>query len=170
MRVPGQRDFRLVPLGEEDLPRLTDLCAASAAFFDLIAAPGSAAERAIEILGPLPASVARGTKHVLGVARDGDLVAVVELVEDYPAAAEWFLGLLLVHPDARRSGLGSAVWEHLRLWIQGRRGTTIRLLVQKTNPDARRFWERCDFACTGEGVALAGGPSGEAWRMQRTID
>lgn len=48
--------------------------------------------------------------------------------------------------------------------------TTVRLIVQKQNPRARRFWERQGFAVEREMVAKAGKLESPVWLLQRSLE
>ena len=143
-------------LGPADLGRLAELCVRCSDFFELIGGEPATEATAAEILGPLAEKVARGTKHVWGLEEGGRLMAVTELLQDYPAAGEWYVGLFLIAPERRRQGLGARICAAIRDWIAGQGGTTLRLVVQPQNGDARRFWEREGFAIEREVMSRTG--------------
>lgn len=79
---------------------------------------------------------------------DGALIAIGDLAFGYPEAHDAYLGLLLLVPEARGSGLGKAIFgEVKRIAVLG--GAS-RLLVGvlDANTRARAFWERQGFSLT----------------------
>ena len=75
----------------------------------------------------------------------GWTAADVRTVEDeYPF--EWWLGLLLLAPDARGAGLGSRVLREVKRAIAAAGGTAIYLGVLEQNGPGERFWRRHGFA------------------------
>jgi ribosomal protein S18 acetylase RimI-like enzyme len=75
----------------------------------------------------------------------GDLVAVAELLQGYPTAHEWYIGLLLVTPQRRGEGLGGQFCRMILEWITLHGGATVRLLVHQQNVTAQRFWQKQGF-------------------------
>ena len=78
--------------------------------------------------------------------------AAIDLLRDFPNPHAWYLGMLLVAPEARSRGLGAAIVAALRRWVVAQGGWTIRLIVQEQNPAALRFWSRQGFVEVGAAV------------------
>jgi ribosomal protein S18 acetylase RimI-like enzyme len=148
-----------------DHERLATFCQRCTDFFQLVEGRPGGAEPASTILGPLPAHVASGKKHVFGFDRAGDMVAIAEILEGFPGANDWYVGLLLVAPDARGRGLGAELWGQLRDWIERQQGRVVRLIVQKQNPGAYAFWSRAGFTVERETVTKVGELESPVWVM-----
>ncbi|WP_340644648.1 GNAT family N-acetyltransferase [Phenylobacterium sp.] len=88
-------------------------------------------------------------KFVIGVWTDQGLTAAVELLRDFPERHVWYLGLLLVAPEARGQGLGERILAALKPWIINQEGRALRLIVQDQNPAALGFWTRQGFVVIG---------------------
>lgn len=78
----------------------------------------------------------------------GDLVAVAQLLRDYPASGDWWIGMLLVAPSERGRGVGSLLFEHVMQLVRTEGARTLQLVVSSRNPRARQFWERLGFVET----------------------
>ena len=165
--MPSALCFR--PLSLADRQRLESLCIACTDFFACIEGQPGGRETAAELLGPLAPHVSAGVKSVVGVEIGGELVGVVELLAGFPGPKEWYVGLLLLHPDRRGAGAGTAIWEHLRQRMTQEGATTVRLIVQQQNPRARRFWERQEFVVERELVAKAGKLESPVWLLHRSL-
>ena len=159
----------VVRLEMTDLPRLSRLCMACTDFFELIEGQPGGEATAAEIIGPLSSEYACGTKHVFGFESDDELIGVAEYLEGYPSAREWFIGLLLLHPEHRRKGLGARLSTDLLDWIKVQGGVAVRLLVQHQNHLARVFWERQGFSVERELVLRVGRLSSPVWILLRTV-
>jgi ribosomal protein S18 acetylase RimI-like enzyme len=158
------------PLTAADGGRIETLCRECTDFFELVEGqPGGSVTRA-EILGPLPSHVTSGAKNIFGLERDNELIGVVELLVGFPKPNEWYVGLLLIRPDARCAGTGTIVWENLREKMHMEGAVAVRLIVQKQNPRARRFWERQGFAVEKEIVAKVGKLESEAWQLRLSLE
>jgi GNAT superfamily N-acetyltransferase len=75
----------------------------------------------------------------------GELIAVLDLVRDYPAERQWYIGLLMIDPEQRGRGLGGRIYGAVEAWIRTQRGERVGLCVQEQNPAAFRFWSRLGF-------------------------
>ena len=131
------------PLGLGDLAAIDRLHARCSDFWLLVE---DAVPSADELMHELPPGVAADDKHVLGVDDDrGELVALIDFCRGFPEADAWYVSLLVVAPEARGSGLGTALYAHAEQFARARGGTTIRLIVQEQNPRALAFWMREGF-------------------------
>ncbi len=153
------------PLTLADRQRLESLCMECTDFFQLIEGQPGGSETAAELLGPPPPNVRVGTKGIFGLEIGNELIGVVELLAGFPLPNEWYIGLLLLHPDARCAGAGSRIWEDLRRKMKMKGADTVRLIVQKQNPGARRFWERQGFTVEKEAVVKTGKIESQVWLL-----
>jgi ribosomal protein S18 acetylase RimI-like enzyme len=160
-------DAQFLSLTSADRPRLLQLCRSCAAFYELIEGQPPNDETAAEILGPLDARYARGTKHVWGVEKEGALIAVAELLEGYPSAHDWYIGLLLVAPEHRRQAVGAQLCAALLCWMSERGASVVRLVVHQQNAGARAFWDRQGFTVEREVFKRSGRLEGPVWILAR---
>ena len=166
---PTITDVDVVRLGESDLPQLSRLCLACTAFFELVEGRAGGDATAAEILGPLAPEQERGTKHVFGFKRRDELIGVAELLQGFPSPTEWFIGLLLLHPDYRGTGLGARLCTGIIDWIRDEGGIAVRLVVQHQNHRARAFWKRQGFSVEREMISGAGRLESGGWIFLRGI-
>ncbi len=166
--MPAAVSFR--PLTQADHQRLETLCIACTDFFRCIEGQPGGPETAAELLGPRAPEVSVGNKIIIGLEIGRDLIGVVELLVGFPQPTEWYVGLLLLHPDGRGAGAGTSIWERLRQRMSQEGATTVRLIVQQQNPRARRFWERQGFAVEREMVAKTGQLESPVWLMHRSLE
>ncbi len=158
------------PLTPADRQRLEILCIECTDFFQLVEGQPGGSSTAAELLGPLAPNVSIGKKSIVGLEIGRDLIGVVELLAGFPRPNEWYVGLLLLHPDVRGAGAGTRIWEILRQWMTQEGAATVRLIVQKQNPRARRFWERQGFAVEREMVANAGKLESPVWLLRHCLE
>jgi ribosomal protein S18 acetylase RimI-like enzyme len=143
-------------LGLADLPAIDRLYARCADFWLLVE---DAIPTADELMHELPPGVAAHDKHVLGVDADGELVALIDFVRGFPEPDAWYVGLLVVAPEARGSGLGAALYAHAEETVRARGGTAMRLIVQEQNPRALAFWRRQGFVYEATTTQRVGRPN-----------
>jgi GNAT superfamily N-acetyltransferase len=85
-------------------------------------------------------------KFVFGVFAAERLIAVIEGIRHYPEPGSYWLGLLLLDPDHRRQGLGSASYRAFESWARAEGAGEIQLTVIEDNAPALAFWSRMGFA------------------------
>jgi GNAT superfamily N-acetyltransferase len=115
---PSVDDLRVVRLGVADRARLSALCATCTDFFELVEGQSGGDATAAELLGPLEPPYADKARYVWGLERDEQLIGVVELLQGHPLPEDWYIGLLLIHPELRRCGLGAKVCAATLNWIR----------------------------------------------------
>lgn len=136
--------IRLLP---EDAPRLQALYTRCIGYF--LRADGEAARdtAAAEAFVDVPEGHSPEQLALYGVfAPTGELVAEMEVLEGYPDASVWWVGLMLVDPAARRQGIGRRMVEWLIARAGEQRIAEVHLGVLDSNLEARRFWENAGFS------------------------
>ena len=103
---------------------------------------------AIDEFTALPPGRDLADKFVHGVVGDCEpppLAAVLESVRGYPNERTWWLGLLLVDPLSRSTGIGGRLYEWFELWVEDQGYEAIALSVIEDNPRGQTFWRRQGF-------------------------
>lgn len=94
---------------------------------------------------------------------------LIDLIVDYPAPGEAFIGLFLVHGRLHRQGRGSLWIRGIEEWLREGGCRRLRLAVIERNEGALAFWKSLGFEETGRFTAkMPSGPM-EAVRMARTL-
>lgn len=129
-------------------------------------------EMAEEVLTMAPPGHEAG-KWLLGVMppdSGGRIDGVLDVIRDYPAAGNWYVGLLLLDPELRGHGLGEQVMRALETWMLGEGGRSIELAVLEHNAPAGRFWHREGFSEVRRAPFTASsGKVSEAIVMRKTL-
>ena len=89
----------------------------------------------------------------------GELTALIDITEGYPEPHAWYVGLLVVAPEARGSGLGAELYAHVEDFARARGGCAMRLIVQEQNPRALAFWTRHGFVFEATTTQKVGRPN-----------
>ena len=141
--------FRAVPLTADDGPRVQHLLEACADYFELTFGhpPGRDEAQSLFYAGP-EIDTRPDNKMLLGIwETDGDkLLGVIDAFRDYPDRGSWYIGLLLLSPHVRGSGLGKRVLEAFAARARAGGAREIQLNVVEQNAAGRRFWESAGFA------------------------
>lgn len=150
--LPQVEGAQLALISGSAVAELQELLERCADFEVMVAGSPPDANAAADLLIEVPPEHSLRDKLVIGVWTDDGLTAAIDLLRDFPDPHAWYLGLLLVAPEARGRGLGEAIVAALRSWIRAQGGWTIRLIVQEQNPAAHRFWIRQGFVEVGTAV------------------
>lgn len=144
--VPGYEVRRLC---EDDVADIDALHMRCADFVRLVEGRDPAEGDGLALLHDRPERVPLADKIVFGIYANGDMKGAIELLRNYPTNGIWYLGTLLIDPERRGSGTGASVYAALTKWVAGNGGSAIRLIVQRENPSALRFWLRQGFRVIG---------------------
>lgn len=141
----GDCTARRISIASVDaLQRLHESCSD---FVELISGRQPEPGDAEKLLHELPPGKQAEDKLDIGLFAAGgaEMIGFIDLIRDYPLQREWFLGLLLLDPAWRGSGLGATVYRTVEGWIREQKGRAVHLVVQVQNSRARQFWERLGF-------------------------
>jgi RimJ/RimL family protein N-acetyltransferase len=138
--LDGYTVCRLTP---EDAPDLQDLFERCSDFHELSeGVPTGPTAGADELLAK-PEGKQLSDKHSFGIrARTGELIGYIELMRDYPAERQWWIGLLMLDPHSRAQGLGTRIHRAAMDFVGANGGTLMQIAVLEQNPAAQRFWQR----------------------------
>jgi GNAT superfamily N-acetyltransferase len=143
--------FRARPLEDSDAPALQRVLEASADYYDLVLGvpPGPAEAVAVALAGPEAGADPAG-KLLYGIwTPDGeDLVGVLDAFRDYPEPGVWYVGLLLLLPNVRSTGIGRKIVEALFAAAQPLGAREFQINVVEQNVAAQRFWKSLGFSET----------------------
>jgi ribosomal protein S18 acetylase RimI-like enzyme len=160
-------DLALISGGAvEELQVLLQRCEA---FEILVTGHPPDSHAAEDLLVEVPPDHPLRDKLVIGVWTSQGLTAAIDLLRHFPDELDWYLGLLLVAPEARRQGLGGRLVEALAAWITAEGGRSIRLVVQAQNPEALRFWAAMGFSPIGTAIQVLMDRTNTVTRMERKL-
>jgi GNAT superfamily N-acetyltransferase len=120
----------------------------------------------------VPAGFPTEAKRIFAIEpAHGSPVGIIEGLCGYPKPNIWFIGLMLIVPQYRRSGLGRLALDELEAHILSVDSCSeIELAVLKVNTAGLRFWERRGFALRREAPAAAfGQKTHERWVLGKRI-
>ncbi|MFD9728569.1 GNAT family N-acetyltransferase [Streptomyces sp. NPDC059072] len=132
------RSLAMPPTDPEVDAWLAVLAAAAAADLPQLPPPSR-----VEVGGRLRVEPARG-RAACWAAEDGSAVAGLVLFADEANASTAFLDVLAVHPDARRRGVGTALWQRVREELLADGRTSVATLVDLGGP-GQAFAESLGF-------------------------
>jgi len=140
-------DYTVCQLTRQDSDRLQALFERCTDFFELTTGQPPNPTAAEAEFGDVPASKTPEDLHVFGLCQRLDtLTGAMIAVQDYPAAATWWISTMLIDPADRSQGVGSAFYQGFERWLAAQGVTGIELCAIAPNLPGRRFWQRLGFA------------------------
>jgi ribosomal protein S18 acetylase RimI-like enzyme len=162
-------ELRCIEVGSSDVAALQALHLRCADFVEETTGLPPREDAAARLLADLPPGASLADKQVLGVIRDGVMVGVVELLAGHPGPTDWYIGLLMLAPEARGAGLGTSVFQEVAGRASRAGGRTLHLIVREDNPRAVAFWEGCGFTLVDHRVQDLGTKINRVLKMVRPL-
>jgi GNAT superfamily N-acetyltransferase len=144
-RIAGRT---ILSLGREDLPMLQRLLERCGDYFDMAEGQPAGPNEAEEEFTAGPPERFPQDQFCLGIPDDrpGELAGVLGALRHHRRPNQWYLGLLLLDPNYRGSGLGRTAYEAFEQWIRRQGADSVVLAVLEVNTRAAGFWESLGFA------------------------
>jgi ribosomal protein S18 acetylase RimI-like enzyme len=162
-------ELRRIELGASDLAPLQALLLRCADFVEAMRGHPPRDDEAKRLFGGLPAGRTLADQQVLGVNRDGGLIGVVELLAGHPSPTDWYIGLMLLSPEVRGAGLGTALVREVAARVLATGGRALHLIAHEHNPRAIAFWQRQGFALVDRRVQDLGTKKNLVLKMVRAL-
>lgn len=107
-------------------------------------------ESILEDMAALPPNKGYDAKHYIGYFSNGVLVAVMDLIENYPCPKTALIGFFSVNTAFQGNGVGTAIISDCADHLAQLGFERARLGIDKGNPQSKAFWTKNGFALTGE--------------------
>ena len=99
-----------------------------------------------------PPGIEVKNKYFFGYFENRTLVAVMDLIDGYPKPEIAFIGLFMLNPDYQGRQIGTSIIEETADFFRTIGKTTIRLAIDKGNPQSTHFWKKNGFEVVSETV------------------
>ncbi|HWS71981.1 MAG TPA: GNAT family N-acetyltransferase [Thermoanaerobaculia bacterium] len=145
MKLEG---YDVASLTREDLLELQSFLERCSDFYELCEA-GPTPPNAAELeLTEIPAGYAAHDHFVFCIRDGGAIVALLNVLRNYPRERQWWLGFQVVDPIHRGQRLGEKIFRAAEEWMTAEGAEVIQLGVSEHNAGADRFWRRMGFVET----------------------
>ncbi|MBQ1771538.1 MAG: GNAT family N-acetyltransferase [Clostridia bacterium] len=136
-------------LKDSDVEDILDLCLGNPKFYMYTAAHHEREEIQND-MRMTPPGTDPTAKHYVGFFRERDLVAVMDLIDGYPSPETAYIGFFMMNPLYQGQGTGTAIISEAADYLREIGKTTIRLAIDKGNPQSSCFWEKNGFTVIAE--------------------
>lgn len=135
-------------LAEADVDVIFDLCRRNELFYRFHP-PFVTKESFFEDMKALPPRKEYKDKFYIGFFEDETLVAVMDLILDYPQEKTAYIGFFMMNLDFQGRGVGSEIIGTCAAYLAEQEYQKLGLAIDKGNPQSDAFWTKNGFTKTG---------------------
>ncbi len=135
-------------LSVDDLERIYTLSLGNPLFFQYCP-PFVTRESILEDMRVLPPRMTPDDKFYVGFFQDDKLIAVMDLITNYPDTRTVFIGLFMMKKSEQGRGIGSGIVSECACYFKSVGIHYIRLGFAKGNPQSEAFWRKNGFEPVG---------------------
>ena len=97
-----------------------------------------------------PPGITQKDKYFFGYFENRTLIAVMDLVDGYPMPEIAFIGLFMMNTDYQGRQIGTAIISETVDYLRAIGKNSIRLAIDKGNPQSSYFWKKNHFEVISE--------------------
>ena len=141
-----ENDYFIKMLHVEDATIVQHLCERCIDYFEIVEGRLPEKEAGLDILNDLPPEKESKDKRVFGCFNEHHfLIAVIDILADYPDKGEWIIGLLMIDPKERGKGLGKVLHEFIKDYVLMYKADKLRIGVAQENTKVYSFWKSLGY-------------------------
>lgn len=134
-------------LTEQDLPRLLTLCEQNPQYYRHCP-PDASLSSLQEDMTALPPQKTVDDKYYIGFFDGDTLIAVMDLILQYPNEETAFIGFFMINAKNQGCGIGSQIISEVFSYLK-QSFSSVRLGYVKGNKQAEQFWKKNGLDPTG---------------------
>lgn len=136
-------------LDKGDIPLIYDLCKNNPQYYRYFGNPLTM-ELIEEDLVIAPPGIPLEQKYYIGFWDNDTLVAVMDLIDGYPAEDCAFIGFFMMNRSFQGRGIGSKIITEVLSYLKSIGFLRCRLGIDKGNPQSTHFWKKNGFSVIRE--------------------
>ena len=136
-------------MDDSDADSILELCKGNAQYYLYCQAEPSK-EQILNDLHITPPGIDPSAKYYIGFYQGNTLVAVMDLIDGYPAPGTAFIGFFMMRKEFQGNQVGSAIIQETAAYLKTLGMTAIQLGIDKGNPQSTHFWKKNGFVVKEE--------------------
>ena len=141
--------YKVRQLNLSDINEVYDLCSQNTLYYEYCP-PFVTLDAVKEDMEMLPPGKAQGDKYFLGYYDGEVLVAIMDLIRQYPNDKTLYIGLFMTNVQLQGNGVGTEIIRELSDFAKMNDYERLELAWVKGNPQAEHFWKKNGFVPIGE--------------------
>ena len=134
---------------DSDAEEILDFCRQNTQYYRYCGKQPSK-ELVLQDLRVTPPGIERSAKYYVGFYDHAVLVAIMDLIDGYPGRDWGYIGFFMVNKQLQGNQVGSGILREVCQYLKTSGITTVRLGIDKDNPQSNHFWKKNGFAVIRE--------------------
>ena len=131
-------------LTEADADEALTVCLGNPQYYEYAEARPTR-EQVVADMRVTPPGVDASRKYYVGFYEGDTLVAVMDIIDGYPDDKVGYIGFFMMNAAYQGRGIGSAIVGEVAAYLKSVGKTSLRLAIEKENPQSNRFWKKNGF-------------------------
>lgn len=144
-------EYKIRKLNDGDIEKIYELSVGNPMFYEYCP-PYVTKESIQEDMTVLPPNTDQKNKYYIGYFMENKLIAVMDLIMNYPDNKTVFIGLFMLNHKYQGKGIGTKIIKDCSSCFQNMDYHYMRLAYAKGNIQSEKFWLKNAFLKTGEEV------------------
>lgn len=136
-------------LEEADIEMLVEICKMNTVFYEYTEARPTK-ENILDDMKATPPGIDMQDKYYFGFFDGRELVAIMDLIDGYPKAEIAYIGFFMMNPQYQGKQIGTAIIDEVIDCLLSTGKTSVRLAIDKGNPQSTHFWKKNGFDVISE--------------------
>lgn len=136
-------------LEEADIEMLVEICKQNTFFYEYTEARPTK-ENILDDMKATPPGIDMQDKYYFGFFDGRELVAIMDLIDGYPKAEIAYIGFFMMNPQYQVKQIGTAIIDEVIDYLLSTGKTSVRLAIDKGNPQSTHFWKKNGFDVLSE--------------------
>ena len=140
--------YKVRKLNDADIEKIYEIMQGNPMFFQYCP-PMATAHSIADDMRALPPRTTEEDKYYVGYFDGETLVAVMDLIYNFPNQENVFIGFFMMNKEYQGNGIGTEIIEECSKVLVEEGYQYVRLGFTKGNPQSEHFWTKNGFARTG---------------------
>jgi len=136
-------------LEQSDVDMIVEICERNTIFYKYTEARPTK-ENILNDMQATPPGIDLSEKYYLGFFDNDELIAVMDLVDGYPKADITYIGFFMMNLKQQGKQIGTAIINEVIDYLKSIGKTSVRLAIDKGNPQSTHFWKKNGFEIISE--------------------
>lgn len=136
-------------LEQSDVDMIREICEQNIIFYKYTEARPTR-ENILNDMQAVPPGIDLSAKYYFGFFDNRQMVAIMDLIDGYPKAKIAYIGFFMMNPQYQGKQIGTAIMDEVIDYLQSTGKTSVRLAIDKGNPQSTHFWKKNGFEVISE--------------------
>lgn len=136
--------FYVKKLNEDDIESIYNLCRKNVYYYQFCP-PFVTKDSIKNDMYALPPNKQLNDKYYIGFYNEEQLIAIMDLIVDYPKSGTCYIGLFMIDIEKQNNGIGSRIINELFDYLYNKDFQSVELGYVEQNMQAKSFWLKNGF-------------------------